>query len=603
MDYLLSYDSYKDGENGFKRPDFTWNEATKCLKVDKYYLFVEKELMLEEGDGRLNEEFGWSDLIPQTSSDWVHLGVDGVSAIVSALGGKFVGIGMIVDILHSSSYFVEAKYKPNEAFGLSICGVITALFAPIPAFGAESVGSSIIKRLISTISKITGGFFKTLFKVGASILPIGLFKRLFKFLFNLQPVRKIFLETILKYQDTWIFKMLYKLPGIKQIIDFIKNDLGVILSNTEKYIAKDFIIFKNAVILESEKIFSSKIKSLDPLVSKMINEEQLGRLGKSITTKEMGRITPDMLSKKPDMILDILKNNGTTFTEKLCNSSMIVINTDLKIIKNEINKLVGGESAQLVKAVEKEAIEQYIAKGTIKNLPYESILKSATKKLPIEILKKLPTSLLKRAGVVAVKNAILNTDGSNSDDINRENDIKQGVEDNKVEPLLQNTDTVNDFAKENGLTVEEVETPSEIGNINIEFRTPEKDGENGKLMLHGDIFTEYDLTPSMNLYPSSEQLLDDLQFVGKKDADKTKLRESQYKKWEKSGVRTTPWIKNLNCRYEFYFLIRERSEISLYKKNHIETVNFNFLDGDYREFEKLNSSLFLIVKKVERNGK
>lgn len=600
MDYLLSYDSYKE-EGGFKRPDFSWNEATKCLKVNNYYLFVEKELMLEEGDERLNEEFGWSDLIPKTPSDWIHLGVDGVSAIVSALGGKFVGIGMIVDILHSSSYFVEAKYKPNEAFGLSICGVITALFAPIPAFGAESVGSSIIKRLITAISKITGGFFKTLFKVGANILPIGLFKRLFKFLFNLQPVRKVFLETILKYEDTWIFKMLSKLPGVKQIINFIKTDLGVILSNTEKYIAKDFIIFKKAVILESEKAFASKIKSLDPIVSKMITEEQLGRLGKSIATKEMERITPEMLSKKPDMILNILKNNGTTFTEKLCSSSMSVINTDLKIIKSEINKLVGSESVQLMKAVEKEAVEQYIAKGTTKNLPYESILKSATKKLPLELLKKLPVALLKRAGIVAVKNAVLNTDISSSD-ADKENSNKQGEDIKKEEPILQNIDTVSDFAKDNGLTIEEVETSSEIGNLNIEFRTPEKDGENGKLILHGDVFTEYDLTPSMNLYPSSEQLLDDLQFVGKKDEDKTKIRESQYKKWEKSGVRTTPWIKNLNCRYEFYFLIRERSEVSLYKKNHIETVNFNFLDGDYQEYEKLNKSLFLIVKKVERNG-
>jgi hypothetical protein len=602
MDYVLSYDSYRE-DNSFDKPIFLWNESSKCLKVGKYYLFLEKEIVLEEGDERLNEEFGLSSLIPQTTSDWVHLGVDGVSAIVSALGGKFVGIGIVIDILHSISYFMEAYYKPNEAFGLTLCGVITALFAPIPAFGAESIGGAVIKRTITAVSKLSGGFFKTLFSLGASILPINLFKRLFKYIFNLQPVRKIFLDIILKYEDTWAFKMLLRVPGVKKMIDFIKNDLSVVLANAEKYIAKDFIVFKKAVISESQKVFSARLKSLDPIVSKMITEEQLGRLGKAIATKEMNRFTPDLISKKPELILNILKNDGISFTEKLCNKSMRTINADLKTIKNEVAKTLGNESSQVLKAVEKEAVEHYITKLTVKDMPYENIIKSATKKLPAEILKSVSSSLLKRAGIVTVKNLISNTDITSATSTTDNNKQQTTPSDSKKEePLNPNIDSEVSFAKENGLTVEEVDSPSEIGNLNIEFRTPEKDGEDGKLILHGGVFLDFDLTPTMNLYPSTEKLLDDLQFVGKKSEDKTRLRDSQYKKWEKSGVRTTPWIKNLNCRYEFYFLIRERSDISLYKKNHMETVNFNFLDGDKEEYQKLNGSLFLIVKKVERNG-
>lgn len=600
MDFVLSYDSYKE-ENEFSKPIFLWNEASKCLKVGDYYLFVEKELMLKEGDSRLNEEFGISDMIPKTASDWIHLGVDGVSALVSAFGGKFIGVGIIIDIIHSAAYFMEAKYKPAEAFGLGCCGIITAVFAPIPAFGSESVGSAIIKRLISIVTKLGGGFFRTIFKVGSKLLGIPLLSRLFKYVFNLQPIRKIFLDIILKYQDTWIFKMLYKIPGIKQIINFIKNDLSLVLQNVEKYIAKDFIIFKNAVILESEKMFVSKFKSLDPVLSKMITEEQLGKLGKKMVTKELERFTPEMISKHPELMATLLKNSGETFTEKVCNSSMKQINTDLKIISSEIGKIAAeGEARQLI---QREAVKQYIAKGTVKNLAYETIAKTAIKKLPSQVLKRIPSSLLKRLGIVAVKNSILYSDNDNTtNNDTATNGNKETQEIKKEEQHLNSTDTAVNFADDHGLTIEEVSNSSEIGRLDIEFRTPDKEGEEGKLILAGEVFNEYDLTPTMNLYPTPEELLEDLQFVGKKDADKEKLRDSQYKKWEKSGIRTTPWIVDLKCRYDFYFLIRERSDISLYRKNHIESVNFDFLDGDFKEYQKLNNSLFLIVKKVDRNG-
>lgn len=613
MEYVLSYDSYKN-ENEWKKPEFFWNETSRCLRIGDNYIFVDKQVVLHENDTKLNELFGldWSDLIPKTPSDWIHLGVDGVSAVISAIpGGKI--ISGIIDLIHAGAYWVEASLKTGgEAIGLTISGIITAIFAAIPGMGTENIISASLKKIIAFLTKsVVGRFLIGLLKYTIG-LPFIISRQIIKFLFNLKSLRQFITKTLLKYEDTWLFSVLSKLPGVKQIINFFKKDVDIILNNAEKYIAQDLKMYTNALktsVLNSSKEYYNGV--LSEGIKKFMTQDQFTKTCVKKAELELSQMTSENLAKNPDILL----NAGKGFSENIIKSTtQDVMSIGVKMEKYiqtkypTIMKLDKKLGLAIIPQLNKE-IGSYVSKNGIKDTSeaaLEQIAINVFKRLPKSVIKYLPGQLIKRAALVGTKNIITH---AYSDDKAKEKEIESDTfvsNKSTVSPELlpiayQEEDKLLEFLEKYNLKVGHVDNIGQLGDAQLEFRTPDKKGEDGKLIMTGTNYNEHDLTKSLDFYPTVDDLLQDLKFVNKQDEEEDSLKEGIYKKWERSSNQSTPWIIDENCRYEFHFLIRERSKISLFKKNHTEHIDFRDLEFvDDQAFQELNNSLYVIYKKVAK---
>ena len=618
MDFILDYDRF----NKQNKLDLLWNEKLKCIKIDNFYIFPDKELVLESGDNRLNELFGMdlnlTSLLPQDISGWTHLGVDAISGIISSfpIGGKI--ISSVVDMLHGMSYFVEAGYKEssNEKFSLTVCGIITLAFGVIPALGVENAVSATLKRAITVITKSgIGKFISWLIKYTIG-LPLIMTKTLFKAIFNISILKQAVTKFLLKNQDTWIFKALYKVPVVKQIIDFFKKNLDFIFSNAEKYIAKDLDLFKKATISELNTAYKASYKTLDKKLQSILTEEQFVKANLKHAESELALLEVSKIADNPSLLI----KEGKTYVNSLFSTTSSKTIKEITELSSKFDKIVLEKYPTIAKIAGSELKKQLgdIYLNNIGKVFSDDIIgkivAQSIKKLPKEILKKLPTVLLKRLGIVAVKDVVTNVGKTdNSDEENTQNTISSNSntdnttktdtkEPDKIvstavpDKTIESTDDA-EFKKKYHLKVSIVDSISNLGQMTLTFRTPEKDGENGKLILEGSIFDAFDLTPTLKSYDNEEELLKDLKIVGKKDDNKTDLRDNELRKWEKSEILSTPKIKDdVDSRYEFHFLIRERSKISFFKKNHVEEVNL--ADMIAHEYTKLNQSLYVIVNKI-----
>jgi hypothetical protein len=274
--------------------------------------------------------------------------------------------------------------------------------------------------------------------------------------------------------------------------------------------------------------------------------------------------------------------------------------------------------------IKKAAVLHFIETGS-KTIAYDQITKKALLMTGKEAAKQAPKEIVKRYAVkkaaTLTANAVANADTDEEVTGTDYSSISAGTTDSKPETTSDTKEQpevsadrrkeFDDFEAvkdEYKLKVAKVGTASELGNIKLSFKTPERtredDDNTGKLILEeSEIFEQVDLTENMKDYDTPEDLLNDLKIVGKKSENKEQIRERELKKWQKTDTFSTPYINSMNTRYEFHFLIRERAKISFFKKNHEENIEFaSFIDGlgskEYGSLE-LNGSLYLIAKKVK----
>lgn len=609
--------------------DVYFNKTLNCMKIDSLYFFLSEEKVLDtngilnenmftdaiSGLGSMISDISWSSLIPDTTSEWIHLGVDVISGIIDFIPTIGNAISVVIDLLHAIAYFIEAEFNPEEKTQLYLSGGITAFFALVPFAG--NFGSVALKKSLGASSKLGGNIFKSI--IGNSILlPVKLIKKFTKFIFRLPLIQKKALQIILKNQDKWWFKGLIKLPIIKKMVNFIKNGLDDALINASKWLTKDFNMYQKAVIGSLENNARNIYKKSDNLVKKIINEEDFVKLYMNKVSSKYGddifeslSMNGQVLNKANQKVVDFYSNNGYKniiknkdfFGNSITKEIMEAKTLSKSFIKDNVPVAV---RPYISKFFETE-VAKHIAKNGNKQIPYDTLLKKSFRKLPKHIIKKIPKLVLTKIPSVIIKQLV------NDDKI----DIKEIKDDNTSLEDLPNGDDVasiesksrskyDKFAESNYLEIGQVDNVDEIGTMYIDFKTPNKQGEDGKLIQGGGVFMKRDITNTMDLYTDRNDLLNDLILVGKKRDNKKRIRNGEYKKWELSSKFTTPYIGSEdNIRYEFYYLIRERSKISLIVKKDTDKVNWKELVNDVvnnKGTYKFNPSLYLIVKKIKDNG-
>ena len=282
MDKILSFNEFNNNQS-FEIPAILFNKEKSCLKIDEYYIFLNEKITIKHGEDKLNELFGldWNDFIPNTTSEWIHLGVDAASGILDAIPSGVTQIAsFIIDLLHAGSYFIEAEYSDDsERFGLRLAGVITAIFAFIPGFG--NVGGAATKKLLKGVGNtvvakgvkkganlISNNVVARLIKKLLSIPGMGVkgVKTLFKSLFNIPSLKVKMFKVISKMEDSWLFSQMLKVPFVKKVVNFIKRDIDKVLLKTQKAFTKEFDTFQKAIKNTTRESIKEVYKSSDKAV-------------------------------------------------------------------------------------------------------------------------------------------------------------------------------------------------------------------------------------------------------------------------------------------------------------------------------------------------
>jgi predicted nucleic acid-binding Zn-ribbon protein len=642
MDFLMPYNSFTNN-NTYVKPMFYWNESAKCVRIGEHYIFIEQNIVLEKKElatHMVSDSFSFSSMIPQTASEWTHLGADAVSAIVSSIpGGQ--PFSMWFDVVHAVSYFIEAQHTENEAekFSLYIGGAVTGVLAFGPPL-LKNVGGAIVKKLTGNL---IGRFFISLFKFvgkGGKYLITGkwlsqLVARLF---FSKDYLGKKFANVIGKHESGTIFKMLNKIPFFKTVTDFVKNKFSVALSETSQILTKELGIYKMSLRKELPEALITTYSKLDTATKNLIDEKTFVEISmKKADDKFISKITAESLSKKGagDILLigkDLLTPDKiATFAAKVATENGVIISKEV--------------AEQVAKAPWKKAIQTNLAKeamdyavknklGVIgaKQIPYEQLTKKAILRMPKNQLAKfIPSSVLKTLIKGGAKTGIRTVVKTTADDTYK--DDKRSADENGASSSTHDADTENELRDNaadtgsnesenskvnpselverfNTLKIGVVANYTEVGDISLEFVTPERtrdeDDESGKLVLsENNIFNTIDITATLTDYTESNALLSDLKAIGKKSETKETLRDREFKKWQRSETLSSPYIESEdNSRFEFYFVVRERAKISLFKKNHSQVLELPVLFQATKRLyvHEVNSSMFMIIKKINING-
>lgn len=635
-----------------------------CLRIGEHYIFLKEEVMLKENDTRLNEFWGMnilSSLMPKTTSDWVHLGVDGVSSILDGLGviteGFTSWIAKFIEAIHAISYFVEAQYKPQEKIGLYIGGAITAAFAVfMPITG--SAQATLVKAEVKKAGWGLGSIFRTL-AAGKIGVGYAFIKRLLSFIGNISIIKRPIGTLIEKVSQTAIGKLMMNIPVIKGIMKFFRNDLDLALEKAGKHLAADNLVYTRSAVRESEPMMMTAYNGLNTEAKKLINPKEFVEINKALVHKQLtGLPMGGKVAKYSDEALNTASkfwasNQGGTGREAIqaiTNTNVATLNTTLTKATGDVMALVDGAVAKdtLLSGVKKVAIKDATRKGIADTLLKQARSTGSVETLSV-VMKKFSSKSVAEIVVVALKsgsklavgnglkNAVMNgitpsTDSTDSSATSGDSTSSGGAAlpidtapaadaaardaaagkidtNTKVEGDAKNaenkTQLAKSFTEQNHLKLAEVDTKEALGNLGVEFRTPHKDNTDGKLILTGDILeAPLDVTATLHSYEKKETLLTDLKMLNGKE-DKTTVRDGEYKKWERSNTFTTPFVKADSGRYVFHFLVRDRSIISLVKKDADEKLVWTqVLTPDVLEkgYFKINSSIYILVKKVTDKG-
>jgi len=594
MKYFNNFSNFDINFN--EKLNIFYNKENKIFKINDHYIFLNDKIIVKKSE-LINE--GLSDYLPKTTSGWIHLGVDVTSAIVDFIPGIGNAISFVIDVLHAVAYFIEAYFDKNNRFDLILGGIITAIFATIPGMG--NIGSIAIKSLIRGAKIGGGGIFKAIIKT--TLIPLKLKGKILSKLFNLNWIKNWAVKILGKHTDSWWFKLMNKIPIVNKMTKFVDNNLDIILKESDEVIKKEFKLYQKGVLKNIEKSASNYYKNMSKETKNIINEKDF----LDIVKNKSSNITP----KQSDIIDGNIPKNFEKETLKI---STQIENTILNL-KNESNVFFTSQfGSNILKKLYKPSYNKTINKEIINGLKdgtkinYKEIITNLIKKTPTSILKQIPKTVLKKGAPVLLKNMLFQLeDGTLKSDDERKNEVEK--EDIDVATDMLTKDNIIDKNEEEksfedkwNLYESKVLSLEGLGKTDLVFYTPDKQGEDGKLLFEGGIFKAQDFTNSMSLYEDNDELFNDLVKIGKKKEDKKrKVRKGETKKWEKSPLLSTPYIEELdNQRFEFDFLIRERSKISLHKKEHIENIDWkevfesDFLTtGSY----KLNNSLYITLER------
>jgi hypothetical protein len=650
MDFVKPYDSFINPPV-FVRPEYYWNPASKCLRIDEYYLFLEHNIILEKKDfncGRLNELFGL-DLIPDTLSEWMHLGTDVASGILGAIPG-FQGASILLDVLHGLAYFAEASNKDNEneRYGLYLGGVITLSMAFLPPVFKNIAGAIAKKTGITMVGKFIWWLTKNAAKFTKGLVSGKFIGDFISGIFRLIPsLGKKVAGVVGKFEATSGFKLLNKVPAIKTMTEFLKNKFSVVLGETTQMMAKDLNIYKMSLRKQLPETLATSYRNLDSSVKAMIDEKTFVEMAiKKVEKRYISKITQQTLAQRGGGKL-LMLGKDLLSPQKIAQFSSKVLEKNAVTIEKEVAAEIAKSpwKKAIAEPLKKEAMEYAIKNkvGAIaaKAIPYEKLITPAMKRLPIDVLKKvIPGSILKTfikggavAGVKTTVKAVADagnkesesesesdstTDTNTSQTTNLEYDSDSDSESNSNNTA--NNDDVNvnlikkgkiltqkfENIKEEAGVVDRFET---IGHVELQFRVPDRsrndDDDSGHIILsENEVFNAVNISNTLTDYTDADNLLSDLKIMGKKGEDKGNLRDRELKKWQKSQTLSSPYIQSEVCRYEYYFVIRERTKISLYKKNHEQDLNLPEIFKVTRHVyaHEVNNSMFMIVKRISKDN-
>jgi hypothetical protein len=637
MEHLIAYNNFNSNHN-FVRPEFHWSAEAKCLRIGEHYIFFEKNLVLERKDfesERLNEEWGLSSIMPDSVSDWMHLGVDVSSAIISTLGPFGVGASFLIDIAHAGAYFYEAEGKDDATrTALRIGGAITGIMAVVAIPAVKNTISAAAKAILTIGGKVA--IIKAILGLGKKF-GAGLVKGIITKLFGFELIGKNVAKMIGKYETSKVFKLLYKVPVFKKIIDFVRTKFTKITADVSTIMVKELNIYKMSLRKELSVGLSKSYKNLDSATKAMMDEKTFIKVGLEKAEKQyISKLTKENLAAKGgSQYLSIGKDLLTS--KKLVDFGVKTHTANAAIIKKEVAEYIAANPSKkaLQKHLETEALAHASKSkiGTIaaKEIPYEQLLKGATKRAKLakvagKSAAKSTSTLGTRAAFVIGKEyatdgyeelyrTYVDGDSSSSDSSSSSSDTSSSDSSSSVTASSTSGDTTNYDAiaksmleKFDSLRKGLVDTHMEIGNLNLVFKTPERtrqeDDDSGNLFIaETEIFNEQNITTSLVDYSDADTLLTDLKLLGIKERTKERLRDRELKKWQISKKLTTPYIKSEKCRFEFYFVVRERAKISLFRKNFKQTVKLAELTELNKSVHphEINSSLYMIIKKVEKN--
>jgi hypothetical protein len=597
---MHNIEKFKFFEENKSELNIFFHKESQCLRIDNYYLFLNEQKLVTESD--LVKE-GFSDYLPLTTSAWIHLGVDTVSAIVDLIPGIGNAISFVIDILHTLAYFVEAYYDEKNRFSLTMGGIITGIFATIPGVG--NIGSLALKSTIRAAKTGGGGIFKGIVK--SSLIPVSMKGRILKKLFNIGSIKTWIVKGLDKHSDSWWFKLMNKIPIINKMTKFVTNNLDTVLKQGDEYIKQNFKLYQKTAAKEAKEACLTHYKTMSRRFRKAIPEDDFLKISNKKIQKNLpkqadvaaGNIPKDFTklgtqsAKQTKQVYDFYKTKADAFFNSQFKSSFL---------------------KSMYKAGYKKAINKEIVKAmtTGSKINYKHVVSTLIKRTPKSLLKQIPKQVLKKGAPILLKNTLFK------------------LEDGEVDPEAEKTMVVDDTEDKNTVLTAKAEKEAEkeadefvnfkdkwelyeshllsvdgLGITTLVFHTPDKDGEEGRLMFEGGVFKVQDFSSRMKLYNDDEELFNDLVKVGKKKEkkkeSKRKVRKGELNKWEKTPLISTPYIEELDDqRFEIDFLVRERSKISLHKKSHIEKIdwsevfNSDFLEtGSY----KLNSSLYITLER------
>ena len=673
MNRLLPFAEFTSvNEDVFTRPEMYFNKEKQCLCIGEQLIFLQENELVNIKDERVTESFGdglmgfLKNMVPETTSEWVHLGVDGIAALCSA--GAFVTFGISelaakwIEFIHGISYFIEARYKPQEQMKLCINGFITLAFSSIPLIGG--LGAGILKLILGSGKWVVGKFFGKLLTLGVPSAGVNM---LGKLVAKSSALMSSIGKRVAKLTQGTFGKLMLQLPIVGRIMKFFRNDLDLVLEKTGSHLTTDLAIYTRTVILNSEKAIAGTYKSLSKEARQILSQKQFVELNKAMIHTEMtGLPVSTGLAKLTSVEIDVARNflarsggaTGRDAVQKAAAANVSIINQNLTKVTTEVAQIVE-------QGVAKDASLRGIKKTLIENATKKTVGADLVKHIKttggsdglVVVMRKFTTGsktigekiliLLKQGLKTGVKSSItgagvsgtssdmslpsfggsdseastasgtsgvaLPIDTAPSDDAaaKMSQDAAPGTADTntRVEGDVKNTENVAELAKafteQNHLKIAVVESKEALGNLGVSFSTPKKDNTDGKLILSGDMLAqEFNVTETLHPYEKKENLLIDLKKVKGKD-DKTTIRDGEYKKWERSNTFTTPFVTADTGRYVFHFLVRDRSIISLAKKNFDEKLVWaEMLTPGVLEkgYYKINSSLYILVKKVTDKG-
>lgn len=672
MNRLLPFADFTSvNEEIFKRPEMYFNREKQCLCIGDQLIFLKENQLVNINDERVTESFGdglmsiLKNMVPNTTSEWVHLGVDGVAALCSA--GAFVTFGISevaakwIELIHGISYFIEGQYKPQEQMKLYINGFITLAFSNIPIIGG--LGAGILKRLLGAGKWVVGKFFGRIATLGAGSMAVNMLAKLVaKSSILMSSVGK----QVAKLTEGSFGKLMLHLPIVGRIMKFFRKDLDLALEKTGSHLTTDLAVYTHTVIANSDQAIAKTYSALNKEARQMVSQKQFVEMNKGLIHIQMtGLPMSTGLAKITPAEIDVARNflarsggaTGRDAVQKAAAANVSIINQDLAKLSSEVTQIVeqGVAKDASLRGIKKSLIENATRKTVGEDLLKHIKTTGGTDGLAI-VMRKFTTGskslgekiliLLKQGLKTGVKSATTGggdssgtTDSTDSSATSGDSTNSGGASgaggaalpidtapaadaaardaaatgttdsNTKVEGDAKNTDNKAQLAKafteQNHLKLAEVENKEALGGLGVEFRTPHKDNTDGKLILTGDILeAPLDVTATLHSYEKKETLLTDLKMLNGKE-DKTSVRDGEYKKWERSNTFTTPFVKADTGRYVFHFLVRDRSIISLVKKNADEKLVWTqVLTPDVLEkgYFKINSSIYILVKKVTDKG-